>query len=274
MRDRLLAVRNTARYSPALFEPPAGALGDWDILVRLSQALLAKQGATKNLAAKVSLKAAKAIGPRGVLKWALRMGKRGPGLNPFGKGVTLAGLIKNPSGVDFGPLESCLPKRLETEDKKIELAPERLVADVERLDRDLESGALTPNGKLLLIGRRHLRSNNSWLHNSERLVKGKNRCTLLIHPTDAEARKVGDGDTVVVTSRVGSVDIVAQVDDGIAEGVVSIPHGWGNGKEGIKLSVANAKPGVSANDLTDDMFFDELTGTAGFNGVPVEVAAS
>ena len=269
-----LAVRNTARYSPALFEAPAGALGDWDILLKLSQALLAKQGATKNLGAKLSLKAAKTLGPRGVLKWALRMGTRGPGLNPFGKGVTLGTLVKEPSGVDFGPLEPCLPKRLETDDKMIRLAPELFVKDVERLDADLESGALMPNGKLLLIGRRHLRSNNTWLHNSERLVKGKNRCTLLIHPVDAKSRKVSDGDTVSVTSRVGSVEIVAHVDDGIAEGVVSIPHGWGNGKEGIRLTVANSKPGVSANDLTDDMFFDELTGTAGFNGVPVEVTAS
>jgi anaerobic selenocysteine-containing dehydrogenase len=126
---------------------------------------------------------------------------------------------------------------------------------------------------LSLIGRRHVRSNNSWMHNSHRLVKGKPRCTLLIHPFDATARGIVDGAAVRVTSRVGRVQVAAEVTSDIQPGVVCLPHGWGHGRPGVRLAVASAHAGVSINDLVDDQQVDALTGTAVLNGTPVEVAA-
>ncbi|MCA9931736.1 MAG: hypothetical protein KC419_24805, partial [Anaerolineales bacterium] len=129
----------------------------------------------------------------------------------------------------------------------------------------------SPNPNLLLIGRRDLRSNNSWMHNSHRLVKGKPRCTLLMHPADAADRRLTDGQMVTVTSRVGQVSLPLVVSDAIMPGVVSMPHGWGYGQDGVQLAVAQAHPGVSINDLTDEALLDVLTGNAVLNGVPVTV---
>jgi len=124
-----------------------------------------------------------------------------------------------------------------------------------------------------LIGRRHVRSNNSWLHNSHRLVKGKPRCTLMMHPDDAAARGLHDGALATVRSRVGVVQVAVEITPDIEPGVVSLPHGWGHGRSGVRLSVASAHAGVSINDLVDDQRIDALTGTAVLNGTPVEVAA-
>ncbi|MBT8493385.1 MAG: molybdopterin oxidoreductase family protein, partial [Deltaproteobacteria bacterium] len=128
--------------------------------------------------------------------------------------------------------------------------------------------------QLLLIGRRHLRSNNSWMHNNLRLVKGKPRCTLFIHPDDARTRDISDGQRVVVESRVGRVEVAVEITDDIMRGVVSLPHGFGHDRDGVRLRVARAHAGVSANDVTDDLFIDELTGNAAFNGVPVRLIAA
>ena len=127
----------------------------------------------------------------------------------------------------------------------------------------------SPKDQALLIGRRDLRTNNSWMHNSQRMVKGKNRCTLMIHPSHAARLNITNGDVVLVQSRVNRVKIEAQLSDEVMDGVVSIPHGWGHGKAGMKLSVASAHAGVSVNDLTDEGFLDELSGNAAVNGVPV-----
>ena len=142
------------------------------------------------------------------------------------------------------------------------------VEDLKRLQHAPE-----PNGEFLLIGRRHLRSNNSWMHNSHRLVKGPRRCTLFLHPNDA--RKIGlkEGDRASVKSRVGEVEIPVELTEEIMEGVVSIPHGWGHNRQGIQMQVAEQHAGVSINDLTDEAFIDELSGNAAVNGVPVEVFA-
>jgi anaerobic selenocysteine-containing dehydrogenase len=125
---------------------------------------------------------------------------------------------------------------------------------------------------LRLIGRRHVRQNNSWLHNSKRLLKGPDRCTLMIHPDDASARGLADGDMASITSRVNSVDIPVEITDDVMPGVVSIPHGFGHGRKGVGLSVAREKPGVSINDLTDTERFDPLSGNAVLNAVSVTVA--
>jgi anaerobic selenocysteine-containing dehydrogenase len=172
--------------------------------------------------------------------------------------------------VDLGPLEPCLPARLATRDRRIALAPPEFVADVQRLAATADAPAAA--AALSLVGRRDLRSNNSWMHNSARLVKGPARCTLLMHPKDAAARGLAGGQRVRVSSRVGAVEVPLEVSDAMMPGVVSLPHGWGHGAEGTRLAVANAHPGASLNDLTDPLAVDALTGNAAFSGTPVEVA--
>ncbi len=145
---------------------------------------------------------------------------------------------------------------------------------IRQLARELaaaERGVVYGRYLLSLIGRRQLRSNNSWMHNSLRLVKGKNRCALLMRPADAAARGLTDGQTVKVCSRVGEIELPLEVTEGIMPGVVSVPHGWGHNRPGVQMRVAQAHPGASLNDLTDDRRVDELTGNAAFSGVPVEV---
>ena len=160
-----------------------------------------------------------------------------------------------------------------TPDRRIHLAPEVLVRDLARVESELLSTPRATNGELLLIGRRDLRSNNSWMHNSQRLVKGPERCTLLMHPDDAHARGLAPGQTVQVRSRVGSVPVRLELTEALMPGVVSLPHGWGHGRPGVRLRVAAAHAGVSMNDLTDDQAVDVLLGTAAFSGTPVQVTA-
>jgi anaerobic selenocysteine-containing dehydrogenase len=148
------------------------------------------------------------------------------------------------------------------------VAPARFLADLERLRR-VET---RPVPALQLIGRRDLRSNNSWMHNYRRLVKGKERCTLMIHSRDAAARGLRSGALARVTSRAGAVEVPVEVTDDVRAGVVSLPHGWGHLRPGTRLAVAGERPGASLNDLTDEQVVDELCGTAAFSGVPVEVA--
>jgi anaerobic selenocysteine-containing dehydrogenase len=142
-------------------------------------------------------------------------------------------------------------------------------ADLERL-----RAARQDSNGLVLIGRRHLRSNNSWMHNSRRLVKGKSRCTLMIHPDDAAARGLEDGATALVSSRSGEIRVPVEITDTVMPGVVSVPHGWGHDRDGVGWSTARAHAGVSANDVTDDQRVDPLSGTSALNGVPVEVRAA
>jgi anaerobic selenocysteine-containing dehydrogenase len=170
-----------------------------------------------------------------------------------------------------------LPGRLQTTDNQIDLAPEVFVKDVDRVKtKFLNETAFASNGHLLLIGRRQLRSNNSWMHNSERLVKGnpaKPHCTILMHPNDAADRDLLHGQKVVVRSRVGSIVLPVEISEEIMRGVVSIPHGWGHDRAGNQQSIAQQHAGVSINDITDQQAVDELCGTAAFNGTAVTVAA-
>ena len=202
--------------------------------------------------------------------------------SPFGDysypvlgGLTLNKLLENPHGVDIGALKSVMPDRLRTKNKKINLEPgmynDLIQGLAESLERNSVEGEQAYN--LSLIGRRHLRSNNSWLHNSYRLVKGKNRCTLLMHPNDAGAQNFSNGDAVRVISKVGEIEIELQITDQIKPGVVSIPHGWGHHRQGTCLSVAHKYAGVSINDITDDSVVEGLTGQAICNGIPVKVLA-
>jgi anaerobic selenocysteine-containing dehydrogenase len=264
-----LSVRNTAKYSPALFPPETGAREDWEILLDLSTALeAARDGRWLRPALKRAL--FRAIGPDGVVAFLLRSGPYGAGWLPFGRGLTLRAVKGSPHGIDLGALEPCLPGRLYTREKRIDLAPTRLVEDVARARHALD--APRPSG-LRLIGRRDLRSNNSWMHNSLRLTKGRDRCTLYMHPADARDRGLASGQRVRITSRAGSVVAPLEVTEAMMPGVVSLPHGWGHAREGSRLSVAGASPGVSLNDLTDEALVDALCGNAAFSGVPVQVAA-
>jgi anaerobic selenocysteine-containing dehydrogenase len=205
-----------------------------------------------------------------VVDLALRAGPYGVLRDPLGRRLSLAKLESMPHGIDLGPLRSCLPGRLHTPDRRIRLAPEALLGDVPRLEGRLERPPVR-DGRLVLIGRRQIRSNNSWMHNSARLVRGKPRCVLLMHPDDARSRGVEDGARVSVTSRVGRVEVPVALDPDVMPGVVSLPHGWGHRAKGARLSVANAVESASANDLVDELHYDALTGTAGLNGVPVTV---
>jgi anaerobic selenocysteine-containing dehydrogenase len=273
----LLAVRNTAKFSPPLFQPGADTRADWEILAEL-QTRIENNGHRSSILRRVQRKfSRKFLGPERILDLGLRFGPYGARLNPFSKGLTLAKVKKAVHGIDLGPMTSCLPKRLGTPDKRIELAPELLVKDVERVkSKLLDSAPQNLNGNLLLIGRRHLRSNNSWMHNTRRLlrdVETKPRCTILMHPVDAVSRSLSAGQKVRVESRVGSIVVPIEVSDEMMPGVVSIPHGWGHDRPGNKLAVAKEHAGQSINDITDNQAIDTLCGTAAFNGTIVTVAA-
>jgi anaerobic selenocysteine-containing dehydrogenase len=284
----LLAVRNTAKYSPALFSPQNGRLADWQILHELRTRLDKRSPHPLRQIARLDV--FKRLSPEKILDLGIRLGPYGG----WGKNLNKAGLtfrkLKNaPHGIDLGPLQPNLKERICTENGRIQLAPDVILADLTRVEafliedeerraksegREDHSSPLTPRlSPLALIGRRHLRSNNSWMHNSERLVKGKDRCTLLMHPDDAEARQLEDGQMVEVASRVGKLCLRLEVSPAIMPGVVSIPHGWGHDRPGVQLQVAQQHAGVSLNDLTDERQVDALTGNAAFSGVPVQVRA-
>lgn len=264
-----LAVRNTAKYSEPLFPPPADAKHDWQIQLELATRIEAARDGSRWSAA-LKRRLLSWLGPDGAVALLLRLGPYGAGFLTFARGLTLRKLKKAPHGIDFGPLQPALPGRLYTRDRRIELCPPRLLEDLKRLQAALQRPA---DGALQLIGRRDLRSNNSWMHNSERLVKGRDRCTLLMHPDDASARGLRDGEQVRVASRAGAVEAALQVSADMRPGVVSLPHGWGHHRPGTRLRVASERPGVSFNDVADEILVDPLSGTACLSGVPVEVSA-
>ena len=266
-----VAIRNTAKYSPPLFEPPPDGKHDGQIVLGILQRLESLRGGRLSRRA-LQARALGRLGIERLLDIGLRAGPHGAGVaglkpkrfGPKGK-LTLDVLREAPHGVDLGPLMPALPERLP--DGRIQLAPAILVNDVARLRK-----SETRERGLVLIGRRQLRTNNSWMHNVPHLMRGKDRCTLLMHPDDAEAHGVAGESRVVVSSRVGSLEVPLEISEEIMPGVVSMPHGFGHGRPGVQLEVATGHPGESINDLTDDQGVDALTGNAILNGVPVEVA--
>jgi anaerobic selenocysteine-containing dehydrogenase len=271
MAFNILTVRNTAKFSPALFAPADDTLHDWQILSELQSRIDRK----RQRGAVLRKWSTRFFGPERLLDLGLRFGPYGAKLNPFSNGLTLRKVKQAVHGIDLGPLKPCLPGRLRTDDKRVDLAPEVLVKDIARVKKVLLDGALaSSNGELLLIGRRQLRSNNSWMHNSERLVKGnpaKPPCTIIMHSTDAAHRGLASGQNVAVRSRIGEIVLPLEVSDEIMPGVVSIPHGWGHERAGNHLAVAQQHAGVSINDLTDPLAVDALCGAAAFSGMPVTV---
>lgn len=204
-----------------------------------------------------------------LLDLQLRTGRFGEGFGSDPDGLSLAKLRANPHGIDFGPLVERMPSMIRTESGKVELAPEPIVTDFERL---ADSHSQTPDpDALVLVGRRHLRSNNSWMHNVRVLVKGKERCTLQVHPSDADRLGLVDGGSATVTSKVGSLKAPVEVTADVMAGVVSLPHGWGHNAPGARLAVAAEHAGVNSNDLTDDSVWCRVSGNAVLNAIPVEV---
>ena len=265
-----LAVRNVANWTPAAL--PTSVPQEWQTLLRLT-GIVAGMGPAASLDALDAMVAGEAARRAGV-DVSLAEGRTGPErivdllLRGGPYDLTLADLEAAPHGVDLGPLTSRLPEVLSTASGQVELAPAQIVSDVPRLVAVLGEPV---SEQLVLIGRRQLGSNNSWMHNLEPLVRGQNRCTAQVHPTDATRLGLVDGGRAVVRSRAGKVEIPVEVTDSIRPGVVSIPHGWGHDVAGTRTAVATAHAGVNTNLLTDDTLLDALSGTAVLNGIPVEV---
>jgi len=245
-----LSIRNYASYSEALFPKSETDLADWEILHGLTNAMKELDGEPP----------VPKIEPRLMLGEAIKASPAG---------VTLDEIAKHDNGYDMGPLEPRLPERLKTEHGKIECMPEAIMPDLDAFEDTLE---VANDNMFLLIGRRHVRSNNSWLHNSRRLIKGPDRCTMMIHPDSAAALGLSDGAMAKVSNSIGTVELTTELTEDVMPGVISIPHGYGHGKKGVRLSIASERPGVSINDLTDPGIIDKLSGNAVLNGVPVEVS--
>ena len=251
-----LAVRNTARFTPAVVEKPRGARHDWEIFRDLALRITERLAERPPLKVRLQQRLRLLPSPTFAIGMLLRRGGR----------TTITELRRTPEGVDLGPLRPTLPDRLRTFDGRLDLAAPMILEDLDRVRRDLASA---PEG-LLLIGRRHQRDNNSWMHNVGRLTRGRPRHQLLMHPADAAERSVTGGSTVRVTSRVGSVTVEVALTEDLMPGVVSLPHGYGHGVAGTRMSGAATVPGVSVNDLTDPERLD-LSGNAALNGLPVTV---
>jgi anaerobic selenocysteine-containing dehydrogenase len=283
-----LAVRNTARYSPPALPLREGELDECVILARLTR-IASGQDAdvdesimTRLLGAATADPASPVHGkdPADLLgrltgetpalrriDLMLRLGAYGDGFGANPGGLSLEALLDAPHGIDLGPLLPRLPDVLRTPSGRIDLCPPQIAEDVARLSAGIEERRTG----LVLIGRRQLRSNNSWMHNLPGLVRGSNRCTLQVHPDDADRLGLAHAGTGEVTSGSGTVEVEIEVTDEIMPGVVSLPHGWGHGRPGTRASVAAAHAGVSANTLTDPQALDPLSGNAVLNGIPVRV---
>ncbi|MEU2772224.1 molybdopterin oxidoreductase family protein [Streptomyces sp. NPDC007162] len=290
-----LAVRNQVRYSRPAVPLEPGRMAETEILARLILAAGGMHGAEPSAVDDLVIgqTLGKAVteahspahgrdpeelaalltgetGPERRLDMMLRLGPYGDGFGARPHGLTLQRLLAHPHGIDLGPLAPRLPQPLKTRSGKVELLPQPIAEDLPRLRAALGD---RPAG-LVLVGRRHLRSNNSWMHNVPALTGGSNRCTLQIHPEDAERLGVRDGADVRVKGAGGEVVAPAEVTDGVRRGVVSLPHGWGHDRPGTRLSHAATVPGVNVNQLLDGSLLDPLSGNAVLNGIPVEVTAT
>jgi anaerobic selenocysteine-containing dehydrogenase len=268
-----VSVRNHIRYNPAAVPAPEDGKTDWQILMAIAGRLgRGIAGPVQDAAVRVSSVLAT---PERVVDLALRTGaygilKRGP----F-RSLDMGKVKRAESGIDLGPLEPRMPGLLRTRGKKLLLAPEPFLAEAGHLEAIAaeREAALADGFDLTLIGRRQLRSNNSWMHNSARLMKGADRCTARLHPDDAAARGLAEGDHVQVISAVGAIEVPLEITDEIRPGVVSVPHGFGHTRPGVGWQRAASHAGASMNDITDHEVLDELTGNAAFNAVPVRVEA-
>lgn len=294
-----LAVRNQVRYNRAAVPLEAGRMAETEILARLVLAAIGMHGADPAAvdALAIDRTLGKAVadphasvhgqdpkkladrltgesGPERRLDLMLRLGPYGDGFGADPEGLSLQRLLDHPHGIDLGPLEPRVPQLLKTRSGRVELLPGPIADDLPRLARALDESR-TPDGApagLVLVGRRHLRSNNSWMHNVPALVGGTNRCTLHVHPDDADRLGLDDGGRARVTASGGEIAVPVEVTDAVRPGVVSLPHGWGHDRPGTRLSVAAADPGANVNQLLDGTLLDPLSGTAVLNGFRVTLA--
>jgi anaerobic selenocysteine-containing dehydrogenase len=288
------AVRNAAVYSEPIFEPEPARPAEWEILLALAAIIQGARatdvdvglldrlfftGLVATVAADATSRiagrdpeeivaATPGLGPERLLDFGLRLGPWGEGYGTHPDGLTLARLREHPNGIDKGPLAPRLPGLLTTPSGRVELAPPHITADVPRLARRL----VRQDGGMVLISRRHLRSNNSWMHNVPSLMTGRERCTLLVHPEDAMRLGLADGGRAAIRSTAGGVEAPVEVSDEMMPGVVCLPHGWGHDRPGARLGVASQHAGVNNNLLAPGELVDVPSGNAVVNGIPVEVA--
>jgi len=281
-----LAWRNTARFSPAVF-PRDDRPAEWELLLRLTAIALGK-GAGADLRALDDALTADDVrrtagpfaepmlamvkdlrGPERMLELGLRAGPYGDRFGQVPDGLTLAKLRATPAGIDLGALAPRIPEVLRTPSGKLELAPPALIADLARVEADLAR----PVPALVVIGRRQLRSNNSWMHNLPTLAKGKFRCTALVNPGDAARLGLATGTRAELARGERSITVEIEVTDQMMPGVISVPHGWGHDEPDTRMSVAAARPGANLNALLDDALRDPLSGNAVLGGVAVELRA-
>ncbi len=295
-----LVIHNVANYSAPILSLD-GEMDEWEIMLALSSILVGVSASDLDeavtsgdeMVARMLLKSAvrdehglvferdidelmdlvgNKVGPERMLDIMVRTGPYGDGFGTNPDGLTMDVLSEHPHGIDLGALEpGRVPDLLRTPSGKIEVVPDLIRTDLDRLAASLDRDWAD---SIVLVGRRHVRSNNSWMHNLQILMKGRNRCTMQINPLDAERLGINDGEAATVSSRVGQVMIDAEVTEGIRPGVISIPHGFGQNMPGVKLRVATEYRGVNTNVLTDEYFRDEITGTIALNGVPVTVSAN
>ena len=248
------AMRNTSRFSLEVFAKPEDALHDWEIFEALGQ----------RVARGLGLDSQPSPPPDVMMDMALQAGPYG---NDSPEQLSLSVLKDSPSGIDLGPLQPLLPARLKTPEQRINIAVPECLADLQRLLTEADSLE-----SFRLIGRRHVRDCNSWMHNFQRLVKGRNRCTLLVNPLDADREGWRTGDSVQVASPAGAVVVPVEISPDIMAGVVSLPHGYGHHRTGTKIAIANSHAGISCNDVTDAQYIDQLSGNAAVNGLPVSIS--
>jgi anaerobic selenocysteine-containing dehydrogenase len=291
-----LSVRNIANWSPAVVPMGDDAMDEGDILAKLTLILegqaidadpaivtelmlgslldRAVQDGDGPVAGRDPAELRELLGDERpgtdlIVDTLIRLGPYGDGFGADPDGLSIEKLETLPHGIDLGPLDTRQPEALQTQSGQVERAPPEIIGDLDRLAADVQP---LPADQAVLVGRRHLRSNNSWMHNVEVLVKGKGRCTLQVHPDDAARWGIADGADVTVTSAVGELQAPATVTDEIMPGVVSLPHGWGHDLPGIRLGVAQGRAGVNTNVLTDGAPTDPLSGNAVLNAIPVTVA--
>lgn len=292
----IYAVRNIANYSEPVLTPDASMPQEWEILVTLGAILqglgtdvdpsvIDDQILTGMVTSAVSQSSSLIFGREvseiiellsrdgrngtaRMMDFILQTGPYGAGFGSQPKGLSLDYLLANPHGVDLGPLEPRIPEMLRTPSGRIELSPPQMIADMERLEKSIDSH---DSSQMLLVGRRELKSNNSWMHNIAVLTKGSLSCTAQLNPNDAQRLGVNNGDLVRITSRVGQIEIPAEVTDSVTKGVVSVPHGWGHDMAGTQMEVARRKAGVNSNILSDDKAMDPLSGNAVLSAIAVTV---
>ena len=294
-----LAVRSVANWSAPVLELPEGQPHEWEVILRLA-AIAAGQGPDADIEAwdelvvqtligrevalpgspiegrdpaEIAAALGERRGPERIIDFMVRVGPFGEGFGADPEGLTLERLEASPHGIDLGPMRPRIPDVLRTPSGRIELAPPEIAADVPRLRAELAGEGIGRNGEMVLIGRRQLRSNNSWMHNLPALVKGKDRCTVQVHPDDAERLGLAEGGRARVSSASGELVAPVEITDEIMPGVVSIPHGWGHDAPGNRMAVAAAHAGVNSN-LLAPVDVDVPSGNAVLNGIPVEVAAA